>query len=178
MSDAPDPDDAEFVEVDEDDDSDGGSFADTTSVFERDTFEDARSIFSTPRTPPVNSTNPTVTAAQEEARYETAHPREKRLLVCQITKSGKPVVAQYLGRKRLEKWRTPRPEELQFLQSQGKLVKGGLADVPVALVAEKSAPSGIGTVVKIGIGVGLAYGAYRLYKSIQTDEHDVETVEV
>lgn len=176
MAESPDPDDndADFVELD--DDEDGGSFADEDNTFSRNNFEDNRSVFATPRTAPVNSSNPTVTAAQDVQRFQTAQPAEKRFLVCQITSRGKPVVAQFLGKKRLENWRAPTKDEFEFLKANGKLVRGGPVEVPA--VGDASGGSLLGTIVKGCVGVGLAYGAWKLYNYVKDDESNVDTVEV
>lgn len=171
-------DDGDEYEVDEDAGSgeDGGSFADESSTFARRAFDDSRSSFATPQTPPVNTASPLVTKEQEEARYETAQPpTPKRLLVCQIDKHGMPWVAQFAGKKRLERWRRPNEDEFNFLKENGRLVKGGIGEVPVAAA---SAGQTWPTPVKIGVGLAAAFAAYKIYQFVKRDELDVNYVEV
>jgi hypothetical protein len=172
------------AERDDDDLFDGdGIFDEGGDIFDDDgdfdsegVFADDTSIFSTPSSPSEDHRNPITTKTQEMVRYEgpteqQAIVRQKSQLVAKFDANGLPWVCRYIGGKPIEKFRKPTQEEFEKLRNQGRVVKGGIGDVP----AKDVTPT---TVTKKGrfanlpwkwlvltgvVGAG-GFAAYKLYR--------------
>lgn len=166
-----------------------GSFDDNEDIFDEPSsvFEDRQSIFATPKTEPVDSSNPLTTKEEEEDKYEKPHdialPRKR--LVARFDAQGRPSVAIFRGDKPLEDFRVPTAEEVQSLRLKGKLIRGGMGAVSTvddgALApAAKPAPATV-SVKKVVVGgvvlVGAAAAAWWLWKRYR-DEADGEAEDV
>lgn len=176
-------DEVDYYETSEDagDGEDGGIFADTEDVFERDVFADDRSVFATPQTPPVNTRAPLTSRAAEEARYEEPQAATKpRRLVAVFDKQRRPFVAVFEGSKALERWRTPTQAEVKLLNDKGRFARGGVT-IGEAEGGAAEAPK-TGSIVKkvavVGVAVGVGYGLWRLYKHFRDDDKKAKVVNV
>lgn len=157
------------------DDEDAGVFEsdDSGGIFSKNNFEDNESIFSQKT---VDQRSPLTTKAADEQRFQEPEPLT---LVCVFDAEGKPAVARFEGRRRVEAWRRPTPPEVEFLQAQGKLVRGGVETVAGA--GAEPAPAKGFSVMKAVIGLAVVgavgYGAWRLYRYSQEEaEADVYDV--
>jgi hypothetical protein len=161
--------------------SGGGIFADVDSVYQRNSFQDDRSIFSTPNDPPVNAKNPTTTTGADEQRFETVPTSDKpRRLLARFDHNREMWVSIFEGRQQLENWRAPTKEEFALFRDRGRFVKGGLASVPdtAAPAAEPPKKSIVKPLLGVGVALAAAYGAYRLYKHYKEDDESAEVVDV
>ena len=111
-------------------------------------FADRDSVFSTSRSPSMDHTNALTTREMTARRYEDAKPHEsmkaarqvyndragfrqgKRLLVAKFDEQGRPHVAHHVDGKQVEAFRVPTEKEFQALKTKGKIVSGGVGEVP------------------------------------------------
>jgi hypothetical protein len=185
------------IESDEDlDAGDDGIFDDEDSIFDdggsgEGSFADQTSTFSTPADPRADHSNALTTREMEARRYEDPKPPQsmpvarqvynmrsgfkqpKRALVARFDDQGRPLVAYYVNGKQTETFRLPTPEELQTLQTKGRIVKGGIGQVP-------SEGGGLPwkKIAVAGAAVAAAGAAYYFWKKRKTDDANttVETV--
>lgn len=190
-----------IAERDPDQDLDGeGIFGDDEDIFddegEFDTddegiFADKTSIFSTPKTPSEDHRNPITTRSQELTRYErpieeSAPARARAQLVAKFDANGLPWVCRHLDGKPVEKFRKPTRDEFEKLKAQGRIVKGGIGQMPAKAGETAAAPSTFRS--KYGralkwlllagtLGAG-SYMAYRLYRNRQIEaQAEIDEVE-
>lgn len=153
-------------------------------------FADRPSIFSTPATPSEDHRNPITTTQQEMVRYEEptekqAIVRQKMQLVAQFDRNGIPWVAKHVGGKPVERFRAPTPEEFQKLRNQGRIVKGGIGEVPMKDVTPTAQQKSflarlpwkwLVLTGAIGAGGFVAYRAYKKRQHLLSGEIETENV--
>jgi hypothetical protein len=178
-----------IAERDPDDMLDGeGIFDDDGDIFDDDgdfdtddegIFADKTSIFSTPQTPSEDHRNPITTRSQEIARYERpveelAPVRARAQLVAKFDANGLPWVCRHLNGKPIEKFRKPTREEFEKLKAQGRIVKGGIGQVPAKGEAGAPPPNKFSRILKLLLLTGVVgaggYAAYRIYRNRKIEE--------